>query len=110
MYLPVGHGASEQAIIEFAHSVQRGFQTTGMTVRAPPAILKGNPQGDVAIMVAELFSKANAQCGAKPELLMFLLHGASERLYSAIKNACDIQFGIASQGCYRDLLQSRCHS
>ena len=99
MYLPAGAGVPPQAIEEFVGGIQRGFGTLGMNLpRDLPALLRGNAQGDIAIMVAELFSKANAAFGAKPDLLMFLIHGSSDRIYKAIKNACDIQFGVASQG------------
>ncbi|KAI9783161.1 MAG: hypothetical protein M1816_001483 [Peltula sp. TS41687] len=98
MYIPAGAGAPMDAVQDLVGGIQRGFGTLGMNVpRDLPAFLRGNAQGDIAIMVAELFSKANAAFGTKPDLLMFLIHGASDRIYKAVKNACDIQFGVASQ-------------
>ena len=79
--------------------VQRGFGTLGIAIpRDLPAVLTGNPNGDMTAMVAELISKSAAVFGKKPDVLMFLIHGASERIYGAIKNVCEVQFGVASQG------------
>lgn len=99
MYLPAGGGVNAQTLQDFVAGIQRGFGILGMGIpRDLPALLRGNAQGDVALMVAELFSKAGTAFGAKPDLLLFLIHGSNDRIYKAIKNACDIQFGVASQG------------
>ncbi|KAI9833531.1 MAG: hypothetical protein M1826_007145 [Phylliscum demangeonii] len=98
MYLPAGPVANENVMQEFARNVQRGFGSLGIGVPQDlPVFLKGNANGDFSTMVAELLSKASQRFSAKPDLLMFMLHGSSERIYAAIKNVCDVQFGVPSQ-------------
>jgi eukaryotic translation initiation factor 2C len=71
----------------------------GMGVpRDEPAMLKGNPHGDITQIIGEIIAKSKSKFGNKPDLVMVLVHGASDRLYRAIKNVCEITFGVASQG------------
>lgn len=72
-----------------------------MGIRVPrdlPAFLQGNVQGNVKVMIAEVMAKAKGTFGKQPDVVFFLLHAASTALYKAIKDCCDVQFGIASQG------------
>jgi hypothetical protein len=72
-----------------------------MGIRVPgelPAFLQGNAQGNVSTMIAEIMSKAKGTFGTKPDLIFFLLHGANIQLYKAVKDSCDVTFGVASQG------------
>ena len=55
-------------------------------------------QGNVATLVAEVMSKARATFGTKPDVIFFLLHGANIPLYKAVKDSCDVTFGLASRG------------
>ena len=58
MYLAAEADVPSQAIEEFVGGIQRGFDNLGLDIpRDLPAVLRGNAQGDIAIMVAELFSK-----------------------------------------------------
>jgi len=75
------------------------FQLLGIgTPRGEPPIFHGNPHGDFKASVAELLSKAHDTYGCRADLLIFLQHGSVEITYRVIKNVCDIQFGVASQG------------
>ena len=49
-------------------------------------------------MIAEVMSKAKGTFGSKPDLIFFLLHGANIQLHKAVKDACDVTFGVSSQG------------
>ncbi len=99
MYFPAGPGADNRQLEDFGRAMQRSFQTLGINVpRDLPAFLTGNPHGDLLKMVAELLSKTRDQFHAAPDLLMFLIHGPTDRLYKMIKNVCEVQFGVASQG------------
>ena len=99
MYFPAGAGIGFGALEDFSKSVHRAFGTLGINVpRDTPAMLKGNQQAEMVTLVGELLAKVKDRFNMRPDLLLFLLHGASERLYKAIKNICEIHYGIASQG------------
>ncbi|KAI9836342.1 MAG: hypothetical protein M1838_005079 [Thelocarpon superellum] len=98
IYFPARQALDDGAIGRFGEAIGMAFSQLGMSVpQAAPSFVKGNPQGDVRLMIADLLSKADAQFLQKPQILFFLLHSGADRLYGAIKNACDVQFGVASQ-------------
>ena len=89
----------------FANAIRVSFN--GMGIRVPsdlPAFLQGNIQGNVATMIAEVMSKAKGTFGSTPDIIFFLLHGANIPVYKAVKDCCDVQFGVASQGKLLDSL------
>ncbi|KAI9821210.1 MAG: hypothetical protein M1827_003944 [Pycnora praestabilis] len=98
LYFP-GRGPIDDGTLQrWASAVMQSFRALGLSVpRGLPSFLKGNPQGTMSQMIAELMTKAKQTFGQKPDLLMFLIHGSSEMLYKTIKNICDVLFGVASQ-------------
>ncbi|KAI9841958.1 MAG: hypothetical protein M1837_000278 [Sclerophora amabilis] len=98
MYFAAGRKIDDSTLKQFAISIAKGFSELGAIVpRALPSYLIGNPQGPITDSIQGLIAKAHNDFGTKPQLLMFMIHGASERLYKIIKNVCEIQFGVASQ-------------
>ncbi|KAI9747808.1 MAG: hypothetical protein M4579_007383, partial [Chaenotheca gracillima] len=98
LYLPAGRMVDEAQLIQFATGIARGFHDLGMTLPEKlPAFLRGNPQSDMLAIIKELAAKTGGAFQSKPDILFFVIHGVSERLYKAIKNVCEIQFGFASQ-------------
>ena len=86
-------------LLTFANAIRVSFN--GLGIRVPsdlPAFLQGNVQGNVTTIIAEVMSKAKATFGTKPDIIFFLLHGANIPLYKAVKDSCDVTFGLASQG------------
>ncbi|KAI9774689.1 MAG: hypothetical protein M1840_002938 [Geoglossum simile] len=98
MYFPTGNPKGIETLRTFVRDTERAFQILGInTPRGDPPIFHGNPHGDFKSLVAELLSKAHDAYGCRADLLIFLQHGSIEPTYRAIKNVCDIQFGVASQ-------------
>ncbi|KAI9878840.1 MAG: hypothetical protein M1830_010363 [Pleopsidium flavum] len=98
LYLPAIGALDDATLQRFCRAMQSGFNAVGIrTPGALPAYLKGNPQGDIKQAIAELLAKTANAFRCKPELLIFLIHGRNEKLYRAIKNLCDIHFGVSSQ-------------
>ena len=99
MYFPAGPGVSLDALQDFSKAVQRALSALGISMpNSSPVIHKANQQSDMTGSIADLMGKTQNKFGTRPDLLMFLLHGSSERLYRGIKSLCDVQFGVASQG------------
>lgn len=98
MYFPAGPGVSLDALQDFSKAVQRALSALGISMpNSSPVIHKANQQSDMTGSIADLMGKTQNKFGTRPDLLMFLLHGSSERLYRGIKSLCDVQFGVASQ-------------
>ncbi|KAI9798769.1 MAG: hypothetical protein M1833_004599 [Piccolia ochrophora] len=98
LYFPAQKKVDDASLQNFCRTVQRGFIDLGIGAsRDLPLFLVGNPQGEIRTIIGELMSKAHSQSGKKLEVLMILIHGASDRLYRAIKHVCDVQFGVVSQ-------------
>ncbi|KAI9783515.1 MAG: hypothetical protein M1839_003685 [Geoglossum umbratile] len=98
MYYPTGSPKSNESLRAFARDAARAFQLLGINVaRGEPPIFHGNPHGDFKVSIAELLGKTHDTFNYRPDLLIFIQHGPVETTYRAIKNVCDIQFGIASQ-------------
>jgi hypothetical protein len=107
MYFPTGNSKSIENVRAFTRDTMRVFQLLGIDIpRSEPPIFHGNPHGDFKASVAELLSKVHDTYDCRADLLMFLQHGSVEMTYRAIKNVCDIQFGVASQGMYTSNLLS----
>lgn len=98
IYFP-GHRALGDAELQgFVRDMQKGFHGVGMTTPAGlPAFLKGNPQGDLKQIIVDILAKTATAFHKKADLLIFLIHQSSDRLYRVIKNICDVQFGVTSQ-------------
>jgi hypothetical protein len=63
----------------------------------PPAIILGNPFGDIKSIVDNAINKAQSLFSLAPDVIFLLMQGASVPLYTAIKNSLDVNEGIASQ-------------
>jgi eukaryotic translation initiation factor 2C len=82
----------------FGFELLKGFRAVGLSVpNQPPALLVGNPNGDIKQIVNNAIQKATQTFGAPPDLILVLLPKASIPLYVALKSALDIHYGIASQ-------------
>ena len=98
LYLPGSRAIGDVKLQEFIRSVQSGFSNVGMTTPANlPAFLKGNPQGDLKQIIAELLAKTASAFGSKADLLLILIHSSQDKLYRVIKNICDVRVGVSSQ-------------
>jgi eukaryotic translation initiation factor 2C len=100
VYLPGGGRIAQDRDIEtFARAMTGSLQSTGLTSpRSPPAVLKGNPHGNLKEEIDQLTQKTGSMFRSKPELLVFLLHeGANTNLYKTIKSVCEVEYGIRSQ-------------
>ena len=100
LYLPGGHRmAQEDDLRAFTRALAKSLADLGIRApNSPPAMLKGNPQGSLKEEVGNLLGKTGNLYKRKPDLLLFLLHEhASPSIYKALKNLCEIHFGIPSQ-------------
>lgn len=99
LYFPAGgSGPSDGNLQQFGSSIQQALRGLGMSVpQRSPVVMRGNPSGNMSTIIAELMAKGHSLFAEEPQLLLFLLQGASEHLYRGIKHLCDIQFGVASQ-------------
>ena len=89
----------KRTLDQFAFAIARVFGNLGISMpKAAPPINLGNPHGNIPAIVSEMLTAAEQTFHAKADLLMVLRHGSDESLYRAIKQACDLQFGVASQG------------
>lgn len=62
-----------------------------------PAIMLGNPFGDIKSVIESAIGKAQSLFGLAPDLIFLLIQGTSVPLYTAVKNSLDVNKGIASQ-------------
>ena len=90
-------------------SLRSGFGAVGITTpRELPAFLKGNPQGHLKQIVAELLAKTASAFNSKADLLIIILHDTHERLYKVLKKVCEIDFGVSSQGICPESCSASC--
>ncbi|KAI9812851.1 MAG: hypothetical protein M1832_006472 [Thelocarpon impressellum] len=99
MYFPGTRNIDDSTLQELAVNMRKSLRELGVGISSDmPSFLRGNPMGDIKALIAELMGKsASVNGGAKPRLLVFLLHQGGDRLYSIIKTVCDTLFGVASQ-------------
>lgn len=98
VYLPFRQPMDEKAIDTFGAEMVRQFRACGMTVpQQGPALLVGNPQGHMATIVDEACQKARSKFNADPNVIFFVLQGASTQIYQLLKMGLDVKKGIASQ-------------
>ena len=90
---------SDQELKQFLQSLCGACEQTGLNAPlAAPAILLGNPHGDIASAIKELATKTARNFDAKPDILIFLLNQkTSIQIYKIIKNICEVVLGIPSQ-------------
>jgi eukaryotic translation initiation factor 2C len=90
--------ASSQ-VQRFGEELLKGLRTVGLSVPSdPPAILVENAQGDIRQIVNNAVQKAEQHfSGSTPDLILAILPKSSVSLYTALKSALDIHYGIASQ-------------
>ncbi|KAI9714677.1 MAG: hypothetical protein M1812_006342 [Candelaria pacifica] len=98
LYFPARGAIDDLTIENWLRTATNAFRALGINVpNGGVPWLKGNPQGNIAILVGELMQKVHNAFGGKPQLLLFLIHSGCDPLYKAIKNVSDMQFGVASQ-------------
>lgn len=100
MYFPAGRNrVEEHQLLSFCKELANGLSAVGMKApQGPPRILPGNPQASIKSQVEDLIKVVGKRLDKKPDLLIFFLHSTSgTSLYRAIKNVCEVHFGITSQ-------------
>ncbi len=101
LYLPGNLAVGDNELQSLMRAMLTGFGNLGMSMpNVLPAFLRGNPQGDLKMSIAQLLAKTHDAFKRKADLLIFIIHGGNERLYKVLKNLCDVRFGVASQGIY----------
>lgn len=99
LYFPGMKTLNDDVLQRYMRTMQSGLKALGLRIPdALPAFLKANPQSDLKQAIAELMAKAGNAFQSRPNVLFILVHRGHERLYSVLKNICDVQFGVASQG------------
>ena len=98
-YLPSGRGVNDQVLQSFARALVASLAGLGLTTPSePPALILGNPQGDLNEILKALFAKTGNHFQRKPQLFIVLLHqDCTPAIYKVIKNCCERQYGVASQ-------------
>lgn len=83
---------------QFCSNIVQSFRNVGMTVpqQGPPYLI-GNPNGHMPSIVNDAKALAMKAFGAEPNVIFFILKGASTERYQVIKMGMDCRLGIASQ-------------
>ncbi len=88
----------DDAVDRLGVELIKGFRAVGINVPSiPPVLVVGHLYDDIEAVISHCIGKAQNGFGSRPDLILFLLQGASVPLYTALKHALDISEGIASQ-------------
>lgn len=100
LYFPSVHRAlGEPELKNFCMEFTRSMASSGIGCsQGLPTFAKGNPNGDIAQEIRDLYLKTGNDSQCRPDLLIFLVHQSSNpALYKAIKHVCELIHGVASQ-------------
>jgi eukaryotic translation initiation factor 2C len=98
VYIPARQPLDNGQLERFGGEMVRSFSDCGMNVpREGPPVMVGNPFGNLIQVTNDAVARAHNKFGSPPDVIFYILQGASTPIYKTLKAGLDVHLGIASQ-------------